>query len=93
MGVRKKPTINLDMVYDGVKAQARMVNEAYTEYGKALHEYYGCMFIDPSDGSLNVSEDFGRKLNDKFNEVLGQQKRFYELFDEYKRLKAEQLGE
>ncbi len=93
MGVKKKPTVNLDMMYDGVKAQARMVNEAYVEYGKALQDYYGWMFIDPSDGSINVSEEFGRKVNEKFTEAQRQHKRFCELFDEYKRLKAEQLGE
>lgn len=93
MGVKKKPTVNLDMMHDSVKAQARMVNDAYTEYGKALQDYYAWMFIDPRDGSLNVSEDFGRKVNDKFTEAQRQHKRFYELFDEYKRLKAEQLGE
>ena len=93
MGVKKKPTVNLDMMYDGVKAQARMVNEAYVEYGKALQDYYGWMFIDPSDGSINVSEEFGRKVNEKFTEAQRQHKRFCVLFDEYKRLKAEQLGE
>ena len=87
---KKEPTINLDVMFDGVKAQARMVHDAYVEYGKALQDYYGWMFIDPNDGSLNVSEEIGKKVNDKFNEAPRQLKIFYQVFDEYKRLEAEE---
>lgn len=86
---KKEPTINLDVMFDGVKFQARMVHDAYAEYGKALQDYYGWMFIDPSDGSLNVNEESGKKVNDKFYEAQRQMKIFKQVFDEYKRLEAE----
>ena len=87
---KKEPTINLDVMFDGVKFQARMVHDAYVEYGKALQDYYGWMFIDPNDGILCVNEDCGKKVQETFTETQRQLGIFKQVFDEYKRLEAEE---